>query len=659
MKKSRFTGQPIAFARHSAIGRRGFLPGMCATAVALALTGPCVAAAGQESRPNIILILADDLGYAELGCYGQQKIRTPNLDRLASQGIRFTQFYSGSTVCAPSRCCLLTGRHTGHAFIRDNGEMPTEGQRAIPPGTVTIGHLLQRAGYTTAAIGKWGLGGPGSTGEPNRQGFDHWYGYLCQRQAHNYYPSHLWRNGQKVALEGNPSFSAHQRLDSAPDDPKVFNGYAGRQYAPDLMLDEALRFIRENHRRRFFLYYATIVPHLAIQVPDDSLAEYRGQWPDEPYLGDRGYLPHPAPRAGYAAMVTRMDRDVGRILSLVQELGLDDNTLILFTSDNGATFDIGGYDPPFFQGTGPLRGNKCDLHEGGIRVPLIVRWPGRIRAGSTSKHVAAFWDILPTLVRVAGERPPEGIDGLSFLPTLLGQSGQKEHPYLYWEYRSRGGSQAVRMSRWKGIRKNIAGRRDAPVELYDIETDIGEARNVAAQQATIVQRITEIMETARTPSEHFPLSRDPPPLSNLPVIPKDDWRLVRVDSESTSNGKLGRLAFDDDPTTHWHTQWKGSAPGHPHELVIDLGRRYEVRGFRYQPRTDGGVNGTIHEYEFHVSDDPDRPTAPVATGRFARATYEQEVLCGPAKGRYVCLRSLSEMNGKPFACIAELTLLGQ
>ncbi|MBU0640527.1 MAG: sulfatase-like hydrolase/transferase [Planctomycetes bacterium] len=624
------------------LGRREFMKGGGAAAAALVLPQLVHPDNRGPRKPNIILLLADDLGYAETGCYGQQKIRTPNLDRLAAEGLRFTQHYSGSTVCAPSRCCLLTGRHTGHACIRDNGELPTEGQQAIPPDTLTVARMLQRAGYATAAIGKWGLGGPGTSGEPNLQGFDHWFGYLCQRVAHNYYPTHLWRNGEKVVLPGHEP-----------------GNLTGRQYAPDLLVEEALQFIRAHDTGPFFLYYPTIVPHLALQVPDDALVEYRGQWPDPPYDGQRGYLPHPTPRAAYAAMVTRMDRDIGRILDLLRELGLDDNTLIMFSSDNGPTFDVGGADSNFFASTGLLRGRKCDLFEGGIRVPLIARWRGRVRPGTTTAHVSASWDILPTLAEIAGVAAPENIDGTSFLPTLLGRPGQQRHDYLYWEYRARGGNQAVRMGRWKGIRRGIGTRRDAPLELYDLEVDVGETRDVAAQHPEIVKRVTEIMRTARTESEHFPLPPPPPPLSDLPVIPKDDWRLVRADSESAFNGKVGALAFDGDPATHWHTQWQGASPGHPHEIVIDLGRRRRIVGFRYQPRTDGGVNGMILAYEFRMSDDPERWGPPLAKGEFAPAAYEQEVLFTPTAGRYVALRSLSAVGGRPFACVAELSVLGQ
>lgn len=457
-----------------------------------------------DVKPNIIFILADDLGYGELGCYGQTKIKTPNIDRLAGEGMRFTQHYSGSPVCAPSRCTLLTGKHTGHAYVRDNKEMggwgpdEPEGQLPLPADAITIATLLQAHGYATGGFGKWGLGGPGSTGHPNKQGFDHWYGYLCQRVAHNYYPTHLWRNDEKHILQGNEYFAAHQRIAEAPADPEGYDRFRGEQFAPDLMIGEALQFVREHRDEPFFLYYATPVPHVAIQVPDDSLGPYLGAWEETPYLGNRGYLPHPTPRAAYAAMISRMDRDVGSLLALLDELGLADNTIVMFSSDNGPTFN-GGSDAKFFESAGPLRGLKTSLYEGGIRVPLIVRWPGKTPARSVTEHISAFWDFLPTICEVTGIDVPSGIDGVSMLPTLLGNP-QREHAYLYWEYK---GHQVVRQGRWKAIRKKGL---DA-IELYDLQSDIAESRDVAADQEALVARLRQIMQQARTESEHFPLHK--------------------------------------------------------------------------------------------------------------------------------------------------------
>ncbi len=488
-----------------------------ATAVigAVALLGLGLKSCGEANvrPPNIIFILADDLGYGELGSYGQTKIRTPNIDRLAAEGMRFTQHYSGSPVCAPSRAVLLTGLHTGHAYIRDNDEMSErgdvwhdlslEGQRPLPANTYTIGTMLQDAGYTTGAIGKWGLGGPGSSGEPNRQGFDHWYGYLCQRIAHGYYPPYLWRNTEKHVLE-NEYVYPHQRLpeDADPSDPNSYEPYSGTQYSMDLMAQEALDFIRRNSEEPFFLYLPFPVPHVALQVPEESLAEYDGAFPETPYIGDRAYLPHRTPHAAYAAMITRMDREIGRIRTLLEELGLDDKTLIIFTSDNGPTFN-GGTDSEFFNSAGPLRGLKTQLYEGGIRVPLIAWWPQLVEAGSTSDHVSAFWDFLPTFAELVGTEVPTDVDGLSLLSTLFGRSDeQARHEYLYWEYHGR---QAVRLGDWKGYRASV----DSPIELYDLAADIGETRDVADLHPDVVARIAGIMQSGRTESELFPLVRSP------------------------------------------------------------------------------------------------------------------------------------------------------
>ena len=504
--------KPMERRESQGLNRRDFLKALGWGTAAVGLTGMEWGCKNESVPPNIIYILADDLGYGELGSYGQTKIRTPHIDGLAAEGMKFTQHYSGSPVCAPSRCVLLTGKHTGHSYIRGNDELPLrgdvwrdpelEGQRPLLPGTETIGTLLQNQGYVTGAVGKWGLGGPKSTGHPNEQGFDFWYGYLCQRIAHNYYPTHLWSNQKKHILEGNPYFFPHQRFpeDRDPEDRSAYDAYKGEQYSMDLMAEEARRFIRDNKDRPFFLYLPFPVPHVSLQVPEDSLAEYEGEFPDTPYLGDQGYTPHPRPRAAYAAMITRMDREIGRILDLLKELGLEDNTLVMFSSDNGPTFN-GGTDSTFFNSAGPLRGLKTQLFEGGIRVPMIARWPGRIRPGSTTDHISAFQDVLPTIADLLNITPPEDIDGTSFLPTLLDQPEKQKKPeFLYWEHR---GNQAVRMGDWKAYRESV----DREIELYNLKEDIAESRNVAEQNPDILNRMQNIMETARTPSEHFPLVR--------------------------------------------------------------------------------------------------------------------------------------------------------
>jgi arylsulfatase A len=475
--------------------RREFLKSAGAAGAGILAGGvPRLSAAASSAartvKPNIILIVGDDLGRSELGCYGQEKIRTPHIDRLAAEGIRFTQFYSGSPVCAPSRCVLMTGLHSGHAFIRDNKEVQPEGQLPIPPDSIVLPRLLKAEGYATGAMGKWGLGHPGSGSEPHNMGFDLFYGYNCQRHAHNYYPAYLWRNGAKETIEGNDGKSA-----------------TGEHYAPDLFEREALAFIRANRDRPFFLFYPTTVPHLALQVPEDSLAEYRGKWPETPYDGKNGYLPHPAPRAAYAAMVTRFDRSVGRILGLVKELGLDDNTLVLFTSDNGSTYDIGGYDPGFFKGTGPLRDAKGSISEGGIRVPLIARWPGRIWPGRTTPHISGFQDFLPTILDAAGGagRIPRSIDGLSFLPTLTGMFPQTGHSYFYMEFAGYGGQVMVRTGEWKAVRRNLLKDPGARLELYDLSIDEGEQNDVGGEHPELSRRARVLMRESHRPSREFPI----------------------------------------------------------------------------------------------------------------------------------------------------------
>jgi arylsulfatase A len=464
-----------------------------------------------ERPPNFILIVADDLGYGDLGCYGQRKIRTPNLDRLASEGMRFTQHYSGSPVCAPSRCVLMTGLHPGHGWIRDNRELKPEGQFPLPAGTKTLPALLRQRGYATGAFGKWGLGGPGTSGEPLRQGFDRFFGYNCQRLAHNYYPTSLWDNVSRVPLD-NPPFAAHQKLpaDVDPADPKSYVSYQGKEYAPDRIAREALEFVRRNKDRPFFLYYPTTVPHLALQVPADSLAEYAGQFPEEPYRGDRNYLPHRTPRAAYAAMVTRLDREIGRLMAVVRELGIDDRTVIIFTSDNGPLYDrLGGTDADFFQSAGPWRGRKGSVYEGGIRVPALVRWPGHIKAGTVSDRVTGFEDWLPTLLELGGgkDQTPPSLDGISFAETLAGQT-QPDRPFLYREFPGYGGQQSVRVGDWKAVRQNLVrGAKGAKAvvrtELYHLARDPGEASDRSAVEPEKLNQLERILREQHSPSAEF------------------------------------------------------------------------------------------------------------------------------------------------------------
>jgi arylsulfatase len=429
----------------------------------------------------VVYVLADDLGYGELGCYGQERIRTPHLDRLAREGIRFTQHYSGAPVCAPARCVLMTGRHSGHATIRDNLEHRPEGQAPILDADVTVAEVLREAGYATGCFGKWGLGYPGSEGDPLRQGFDRFYGYNCQRQAHNFYPRYLWDDDEKVALEGND------------------RGRTGAQYSHDLIEREVLAFVREHRDEPFFCFVPFTIPHLALQVPDESLREYLGAWEETPYEGP-SYLSHPTPRAAYAAMISRMDRSVGRILALLDELDIAERTLVVFASDNGPThLGPDQVDYEFFDSAGGLRGHKGSVFEGGIRVPMIARWPGRIAAGSVSDHVSAFQDVLPTLAEVAGAEVPAGVDGLSLLPTLLGRDAeQREHDHLFWDFPGYGGQLAVRAGRFKAVRRGLRKDPDAPLLLFDLEADPAETTDVAARHPEVTARLAALLQTGRS-----------------------------------------------------------------------------------------------------------------------------------------------------------------
>jgi len=463
--------------------RRGFLKAMGLTA-ASALAGcrmPEPTARPVDSgKPNIIFILVDDLGYGDLGCYGQEVIQTPNIDRMAAEGMVFTDHYAGSTVCAPSRCCLMTGKHTGHAYVRGNARVP------LRDSDVTVAELLKQAGYTTGIIGKWGLGEPDTTGIPNRQGFDYWFGYLNQRHAHNYYPDYLWRNEQKVELAN----------EVRPVNPPGGVATKRVEYSHDLFAEESLAFIERHMDKPFFLYLACTIPH--------ANNEARNKGMEVPSYGPYADEDWPDAQKGHAAMITRMDSDVGRLLAKLQALGIDDNTLVFFSSDNGPHKE-GGADPEFFSSSGPLRGYKRALYEGGIRVPMIARWPDKIAPGSGSDLVSAFWDFLPTCCDLVGAMPPPEIDGFSMLPTLLGRPDrQRRHRFLYWEFHEQGKKQAVRMGDWKGARLRVAKNPDGPIELYNLKADLGETTDVAAEHPDIVALMAGLMKDARSPSEHWP-----------------------------------------------------------------------------------------------------------------------------------------------------------
>jgi arylsulfatase len=467
---------------------------MKCSVIALFLLAICGAPTlAAEPKPNIVFILADDLGSGDVGCYGQTKIKTPSIDRLAAEGMKFSSFYCGCAVCAPSRCTLMTGKHLGHATVRDNMQRAPglEGQHPMQAGTVTVAQLLKQAGYQTAIVGKWGLGMPDDHSSPLDFGFDHHYGYLCQGMAHTYYPPYLWRDDKQEPLEGNPPYAYGQ---------KAVIPLSGKVFSHDLMANDALRWVGDHKAGPFFLYLAFTIPHVSLQVPEDSLDEYRGRWPETPVTTSKHYSNNPTPRAAYAAMITRMDRDIGRLMQELKTLGVDDNTIVFFGSDNGAVFPLSGTDPEFFRSNGSLRGYKQDLYEGGIRTPFIARWPGHIQAGSTSDLIGAYWDVMPTLCELAGAAPPQDIDGLSIAPTLLGRSGQKLHEYLYWEYESGGRAQAVRFGEWKAIRNHVQKAPNSTPELYNLASDPSETTNVAAEHPDLAAKAAAYMKEAHTPS---------------------------------------------------------------------------------------------------------------------------------------------------------------
>jgi len=464
--------------------------------------------------PNVVLIYADDLGYREVGAFGQEKIRTPHIDRLASEGMKLTRYYTASPVCAPSRCSLLTGLHSGHATIRGNREVPgtrwhdpegPEGQWPIPAEEVTLAERLKDRGYATGVFGKWGLGGPGSTGHPCFQGFDHFYGYLCQRVAHNYYPTHLWRNHDVDILPGNTWFRSAQKLEGPLEDEAAYNArFRGAHYAPTEIADEMMRWLDEVDEGPFFLYYASVIPHLALQAPQEWVDQYPREWDEKPYLGGAGYLPNARPRATYAAMISYFDDVVGRILRHLDEKGLAENTVVIVTSDNGTSW-VGGVDMDFFGSVGELRGRKAQLWEGGIREPFVVRWPGRVAAGSESAVPAVAYDLVPTVLQMVGAPAAPGLDGMSLVPLLTGAAPGRR-AFLYWEFPEGPQSQAVLMEggRFKAIRTNLRAG-DLTIQLFDLETDPGETVDVAMDHPELVDRAATIMRREHVASDLFPI----------------------------------------------------------------------------------------------------------------------------------------------------------
>lgn len=519
-------------------------------ALTLAATGwsPDAQASGSgPSRPNVLLIQADDLGYGDLGAYGQRHFATPALDRLAAEGVRFTQYYAGSTVCAPSRAALMTGLHTGHGWIRGNGEIP------LRPGDVTVAMLLRAAGYRTAVIGKWGLGLPGTTGEPRAKGFEYSFGFLDHRHAHRQFTDHLYRDGRRVDVDDG-------------------------DYVNDLFTREAESFIGQPDERPFFLYLNYTVPHAELRVPEADAARFDGRFAEEPFRNPAadaqtaftgeslGYRSQPRPKAAFAAMIARLDRDVGRLLDALRARGIERRTLVLFTSDNGPHTE-GGADPAFFGSAGGLRGIKRDLYEGGVRVPMIARWPDVVSAGRTSDHAWAHWDVLPTLAELAGAAVPEGIDGRSMAGVLRGDSAPA-HASLYWEFHERGFQQALRAGRWKAVRLKAG----ASIELYDLERDPGEQHDVAAEHPVVAADLDARLRAARTESPLWPTD---------PAVPRDPEILYLEHAWNEAHLRRDAAALD----AIWAEPFVVTLPGMPpmdRDAALAVVRSGRVTFERYQ-----------------------------------------------------------------------------
>ncbi|MCP5517040.1 MAG: sulfatase-like hydrolase/transferase [Verrucomicrobiales bacterium] len=629
---------------------RAVLLVVCGAWLAMFATLRLVAA---DRPPNVIYFMADELGYYELSGLGNPHLQTPNLDRMAAEGVRFTQALAGSSVCAPTRACLMTGKHSGHTSVRSNG-----GGTPLRAGEPTIASLLKEAGYATGGFGKWGCGGRGSTGVPEEHGFDVFVGYYDQVHAHSYYPAYIVRNSEELVLPGN------------------VGGRSGQTYSHYVIMEQARQFIRANATQPFFCYLPVTPPHGLFDIPDTdpAWALFKDEdWPEE------------AKR--YAAMVSMVDRQVGELFDLLRELGLDERTIVFFSGDNGgADYFPTRERPRGFHGANvnPLtgtafRGKKGNLYEGGLRIPMIVRWPGHIQPGQVSDLLWYFPDVLPTVAELAGVKPPADIDGISIVPELLGATAagrpQPEHEFLYWEL---GSHTAVRMNDWKAVRP----RPDAAWELYDLRRDPGEAHDLAATRKEVLDRLTTIAAKAHEPvregvfhstalherdrrakfGENAPQNQTSARVESLPtdgLLSNAGWKIQRVSSENRPNRKYAANAIDGDPRTIWHTQFADTLARYPHEICLDLGAVRTVRGFYYLARQDAGWNGAIKECEFSIGTEPDQLGEPVARATLRRVRQAQRVDCAPVRGRYVLLRALSEVNDGPWASAAEIGVIGE
>jgi arylsulfatase A-like enzyme len=637
---------------------------LCAGAAFTASPSASALAVGRtetgERPPNIVYIMSDELAYFELSHMGNTRIHTPRIDRMAAEGIRFTQALAGAPVCAPLRCSLMTGKHMGHASVRAN-----DGGTPLRAEEETIASMLKDIGYATGGFGKWGCGGRDSTGVPEKHGFDVFFGYYDQVHAHSFYPPYLIRNSEEVELAGNRG------------------GRTGQTYSHYPIMEEGLKFIRANKDRPFFCYLPITPPHGMYDIPADDPAWelYR----EDAWLKDPDV---PQDAKNYAAMVTLVDRNVGEVLDLLRELGLEDNTIVFFTGDNGGqdrfrsdAYPRGYFGPNVDPKTGKeFRGGKGNLYEGGLRIPFLVRWPGKIKAGQVSDLLFYQPDVLPTLAELTGAKAPADIDGLSFLPELIGAQAaeheQQKHAFLYWEYRSQ---VAVRMGSWKAIQP----KKDGPWELYDLNADVSEANDVAKEYPNVLAQMQAFAKASHEPvrpgtytdrtrherdrkakwgstrAEADNYGRRVNRIAAKGLIPAGAMKLVRFSSENFANDRRAVYAVDGNPRTVWHSQFSDGLARHPHELVIDLGVTYKIRGFRYLARQDGGWNGAFGKTEFYVSDSADAFETPVATATFKKVRKAQAADCRrPVRGRYVRVRVLSEVNGNAWASAADLGSVG-
>ncbi len=617
--------------------------------------------AAPARLPNIVYIMSDEIAYYELGHMGNPYLKTPRIDGMVKDGIRFTHAFAAAPVCAPLRCNLMTGKHAGHASVRAN-----DGGTPLRSDEATIASLLKEKGYATGGFGKWGAGGRDSTGVPEKHGFDIFFGYYDQVHAHSFYPPYLVRNSEEVKLPGNEG------------------GRTGQSYSHYAIMEEGLRFIRSNKDKPFFCYFPITPPHGMYDIPGGDPAWE--QYQNEAWIKDEKI---PQDVKNYAAMVTMVDNNVGQVLDLLEELKLTNNTIVFFTGDNGGQdrFRNGDHPRGFFSPNKDprsgveFRGGKGSLYEGGLRIPFLVQWPGRIRGGQVRDLMFAQYDILATLTELAGARTPKDTDGISILPTLLGEeaAGHKQatHPPFYWEF---GNMQAVRLNNWKGVHI----RNKQSWELYDLKEDISETTNLAIKHPEVIARMNKIIAESHEPARpgtyttrerherdrraKWGTSRPQPSprvasmnrIKGKNLVPFEKMKLVGFSSENQSNNRKAIFAIDGRPDTVWHSSWSDGLSKHPHELVIDLGATYRVAGFRYLARQDGGWNGAFAKTEFYVGNSPTDFGSPAAKVTFTKDRKVQSAGCGkPVRGRYVKVRVLSEVNGEAWGSAADIGVIGK